>query len=105
MSAKHLVSGAIFLTALGAIAIASAQSQPPTGNPNPAQVTHLSAAQQKVFDSPEQGERVFKQNCSRCHTAPEGFSPRIAGTIIRHMRVRASLSQQDERALMRYLNP
>ena len=51
------------------------------------------------------GEVKFKQNCSRCHEAPQGFSPRIAGTILRHMRVRASLSKQDEREILRFLNP
>jgi mono/diheme cytochrome c family protein len=51
------------------------------------------------------GQRVFDQNCSRCHTAPQGFSPNISGTIVRHMRVRASLSKEDEQALLRFLNP
>jgi cytochrome c5 len=51
------------------------------------------------------GERAFQQNCSRCHSAPEGFSPSISGTIVRHMRVRASLSSEDERAILKYLNP
>jgi len=51
------------------------------------------------------GERVFQQNCSRCHTAPEGFRPSISGTIVRHMRVRAALSREDERAILKYLNP
>jgi len=51
------------------------------------------------------GEQKFQQNCSRCHHAPEGFSPRIAGTIVKHMRVRASLSEKDARDILRYLNP
>jgi cytochrome c5 len=51
------------------------------------------------------GERKFKQNCSRCHEAPEGFSPSISGTVLRHMRVRASLSKQDEQDILRFLNP
>lgn len=51
------------------------------------------------------GERVFAENCSRCHTAPDGFSPHITGTVVRHMRVRASLSEQDEQALLRFFNP
>lgn len=55
--------------------------------------------------SQDEGQRVFDQNCSRCHNAPEGFSPNISGTIIRHMRVRASLSQHDEQELLRFLNP
>jgi mono/diheme cytochrome c family protein len=55
--------------------------------------------------SPERGQIKFKQNCSRCHEAPQGFSSRISGTIVRHMRVRASLSAQDERDILRFLNP
>jgi cytochrome c5 len=51
------------------------------------------------------GQKVFEQNCSRCHNAPEGFSPNISGTIAAHMRVRAGLSEADYKALLRYLNP
>ena len=55
--------------------------------------------------STERGQQVFNQNCSRCHNAPEGFSPRISGTIARHMRARAGLSDADYRALLKFLNP
>lgn len=51
------------------------------------------------------GQQVFDQNCSRCHNAPQGFSPRISGTVARHMRVRAGLSSEDEKAILRFLNP
>ena len=51
------------------------------------------------------GERVFNQNCARCHEAPQSFPPQVAGTILRHMRVRASLSAQDEKAVMEFMNP
>jgi mono/diheme cytochrome c family protein len=54
---------------------------------------------------PDRGQQVFAENCSRCHNAPEGFSPRISGTIARHMRVRANLSNDDYQALRRFLNP
>jgi cytochrome c5 len=54
---------------------------------------------------PSDGERAFRQNCSRCHQAPESFPPQISGTIVRHMRVRASLSSEDERAILKFLNP
>jgi mono/diheme cytochrome c family protein len=53
----------------------------------------------------DEGQRIFEQNCSRCHNAPEGFSPRISGTIVRHMRMRASLSKHDEDALLHFFNP
>ena len=51
------------------------------------------------------GEEVFQQNCSRCHKPPMSIAPRITGTVIMHMRVRAKLSKQDEQALLRYLAP
>jgi cytochrome c5 len=51
------------------------------------------------------GQLVFEQNCSRCHNAPQGFSPRISGTVTKHMRVRAGLSSEDEKAILRFLNP
>ena len=51
------------------------------------------------------GQQVFEQNCSRCHNAPQGFSPHISGTIARHMRVRANLSDADYKALRQFLNP
>lgn len=51
------------------------------------------------------GEEVFMQNCSRCHKPPMSISPRITGTVLIHMRVRAKLSKQDEQALLRYLAP
>jgi cytochrome c5 len=55
--------------------------------------------------APVPGERKFQANCSRCHDAPEQLSPRITGTVLRHMRVRASLSAEDEREILRYLAP
>jgi cytochrome c5 len=58
-------------------------------------------------DSPRvhDGQKVFEQNCGRCHNAPQGFSPSISGAVSRHMRVRANLSQADYEALLRFLNP
>lgn len=53
----------------------------------------------------DRGQEVFNQNCSRCHNAPEGFSPSISGTIAMHMRARANLSEADYKALRRFLNP
>lgn len=52
-----------------------------------------------------EGQRKFEENCSRCHNAPQSFPPSIAGTIVRHMRVRASLSEQDAWDILHFLNP
>jgi len=51
------------------------------------------------------GERAFQANCGRCHNPPEQLSPRITGTVLRHMRVRALLSPQDERDILKFLAP
>jgi len=51
------------------------------------------------------GEKKFQTNCGRCHTAPEQLPTSITGTVVRHMRVRASLSAQDEKDILRFLAP
>jgi mono/diheme cytochrome c family protein len=51
------------------------------------------------------GERAFQANCGRCHNPPEQLSPRITGTVLRHMRERALLSPQDERDILKFLAP
>ncbi len=66
---------------------------------------HKDRAKQGRSSEQSEGEKKFKENCSRCHETPQGFSPRISGTVLRHMRVRASLSEHDEREILRFLNP
>lgn len=53
----------------------------------------------------DRGQQVFNQNCSRCHSTPEGFSPHISASIARHMRVRAGIGDEDYKALLKFLNP
>ena len=98
---KALASCLLWMTVLPLFAqTSSAPSTPTTSNTK----QNKSASTQAVHQS-DDGQRVFEQNCSRCHNAPQGFSPHISGTIVRHMRVRASLSKEDEQALLRFLNP
>jgi len=78
-------------------------------NEKPAAMAEMSDRKQNLAElrkvEENSGEQKFQQNCSRCHNAPEGFSSRISGTIVQHMRVRASLSERDAREILRYLNP
>jgi hypothetical protein len=93
---------------LGLIALTSAPLLPPVMAQDHPPATPASKKPTVAQSSPQQeddGERIFKQNCSRCHNEPEGFSPRISGTIVRHMRVRASLSKHDEEELLHFFNP
>lgn len=50
-----------------------------------------------------EGEKRFRSNCGRCHAAPPKFSPRMMSTIVRHMRVRATITDQDMRLILRYM--
>jgi mono/diheme cytochrome c family protein len=50
-----------------------------------------------------QGEQRFQANCGRCHTAPEKFPPRMMATIVRHMRVRATITDEDMRLVLFYM--
>jgi cytochrome c5 len=54
---------------------------------------------------PDMGQRKFDANCGRCHSFPEQLSPSLTGTVVRHMRVRANLSAQDEQDILRFLAP
>jgi mono/diheme cytochrome c family protein len=63
------------------------------------------SAQHATATATNPGERAFRGNCGRCHNPPEQLSPRITGTVLRHMRERALLSPKDERDILRYLNP
>jgi mono/diheme cytochrome c family protein len=94
---RHLDRRLPVLFLLAALPLVTlAKSAPPAGGSQP----NSSPASQ-----PDRGQQVFEQNCARCHNAPVGFSPRVAGTIARHMRVRASLSDEDYKALRRFLAP
>jgi mono/diheme cytochrome c family protein len=50
-----------------------------------------------------EGEKRFQANCGRCHMAPPKFPPRAMATILRHMRVRALITDEDRRLILRYM--
>jgi cytochrome c5 len=65
---------------------------------------HSTAAQNNNSQQ-DAGEQVFEANCARCHTPPMSISPRVTGTVIMHMRMRARLSRHDEELLLKYMAP
>ena len=74
--------------------ISAVAQQPPT-----------KPASKKAVMPRDPGERAFQANCNRCHYAPESINPRITGTVVRHMRVRANLSAEDERLILKFFAP
>jgi len=91
-----ILPGTVLLTSLPLLALA---------NGGPRQTKGASSTKSVQAPNPDRGQQAFEQNCSRCHNPPQGFSPHISGTIAMHMRVRANLSNEDYRALRRFLNP
>jgi mono/diheme cytochrome c family protein len=51
-----------------------------------------------------QGEQRFRANCGRCHAAPQKFPPRMMATVLRHMRVRATITAEDRRLILFYMS-
>jgi len=100
MNSKHFLIGSFVLASVSVLAVAAQQN-----STQDTTATKKASARKTVTQQQDEGEQVFQRHCSRCHTAPDGFSPHIAGTVVRHMRVRASLSQHEEEALLRFLNP
>jgi mono/diheme cytochrome c family protein len=50
-----------------------------------------------------EGENRFRANCGRCHAAPQKFPPRMMATVLRHMRVRATITAEDRRLILFYM--
>ncbi|HWR14690.1 MAG TPA: hypothetical protein VN577_07660 [Terriglobales bacterium] len=99
---------AIFVLLLGAIAFAvmvSAQDSTVGGKTTSTSAPNGSARQKQAPDAADEGERLFHVHCSRCHDAPQQLSPRAAATVLKHMRVRASLSQETEKLILDYIRP
>lgn len=93
---KRIMSGVLLIAAIPLVA--------QTNKPKP-KAQHTPPPRAASSTGADRGQKVFEQNCSRCHNAPEGFSSSISGTIAMHMRTRANLSEADYKALRRFFNP
>ena len=71
------------------------------GSTTPATASATSSTQDENLHL--EGERRFRSNCGRCHTAPPKFPSRMMATIVRHMRVRATITDADMRLILRYM--
>jgi len=87
----------LILVALAMAESGKTPSKPDAGAPPPTQ----NAAQ--VADIRVEGEKRFRTNCGRCHMPPHKFPPRMMGTIVRHMRVRALITDEDMRYILAYM--
>jgi cytochrome c5 len=110
---RKLLKAEILLMAMVFFCLASAQSQgqqPQSQGQQPQSQGHASQSPKNsspvhTAASSSEGEKRFQENCGRCHQAPQELSPREVKAVIRHMRVRAMLSAEDEQLILKYLAP
>lgn len=84
------------------VAANSADSTPRATDSHPTVGPSLAASQDDARWRME-GEKRFATNCGRCHQAPHKYPPRVMATAIRHMRVRATITDDDMRYILRYI--
>jgi hypothetical protein len=70
----------------------------PVASHEQAQAT-LTQKETPAFDP----DQAYKSNCTRCHLAPGRFSEGKMATIMRHMRVRANLTEEEAKGILRFL--
>jgi cytochrome c5 len=103
MKMKFLLAALLVASALSLGLVASASSggkDAAKDSPAPAVSAEQTAQNESMH---VEGEKRFRSNCGRCHTAPPKFPPRMMATIVRHMRVRATITDQDMRSILRYM--
>ena len=91
----------LLLVILGitAVAFAGSAPKPSAGNSPTVLVTSTEQDQQWRLE----GEKRYRENCGRCHQPPHKFPPRAMAMAVRHMRVRAMLTDDDMKYLLYYL--
>jgi cytochrome c5 len=105
MAGEEMMRRATWIVGLIAFGLAIAAAQNQNNAATAPQASTAKPATSTAIQSQDMGELKFQQNCSRCHNAPQDLSPRISGTVVMHMRVRASLSDSDVKAILKYLAP
>ena len=105
MKSKIMLFAGILMLAAAVFAADSPKSSNTTADPAAVQTTTISA-QRNNEDADSiraEGEKRFRANCGRCHAAPHKFPPRMMATIVRHMRVRATITDADMRYILAYM--
>lgn len=101
---KSVLAILLSMLALCAFVFAGESSRPAA--PSEKKDATNSAAVEHNYDADAmrvQGEQRFRANCGRCHAAPQKFPPRMMATVLRHMRVRATITDQDMRLVLFYM--
>lgn len=96
---KNWLTVLLFVAALVSWAFAGAPEAKKDGSSAGAPVVQSANADQMRVE----GERRYHANCGRCHAAPQKFPPRMMATVLRHMRVRATITADDQKLILFYM--
>jgi len=97
----NLPKNLLLLFMLGIVGGAFAVPNEKPSNPSGA-VASISSTEQDAQWRLE-GERRYRANCGRCHQAPHKLPTRAMAMVIRHMRVRAMLTDDDMKYVLYYM--
>ena len=102
MSLKIIRIAAISAALASAVAIAG---RPAVSSAEDAQSEKTAQAASKTDGDTLEGPQLWSANCGRCHNrrSPEKFSDAQWDVIVRHMRVRANLTGEEERKILDFL--
>jgi cytochrome c5 len=92
-----ITSGCAVLALMSVLCVAA--DAPRSGSPT----TPVAQSSAQADTMRVEGEKRYRANCGRCHAAPQKFPPRMMATIVRHMRVRATITDEDMRLVLFYM--
>jgi mono/diheme cytochrome c family protein len=90
------------ILAIAMVLVAIAAAEATKKLPESSEVSKPAVAQDRATTRVE-GEMRFQTNCGRCHMPPHKFPPKMMATIVRHMRVRALITDEDMRYILTYM--
>ena len=102
---------AIILIAVGFVLVGVAAARAPkqaasqalTNTTANASTATAAAPAEVVTHSKIPADTIYKNNCTRCHSEVPLAKPPVATTVLRHMRVRANLTQEEAKAILDYI--
>ena|SRR5215831_17544510 len=110
---KTKLIGIALAFTLGFVVIAMAQSQSSNNQPTSSATATAAAtpgtnaaAHATPKPAAKKGltaDQMYKANCTRCHAELPTMDVRRTTTVVRHMRVRANLTEREAQAIFEYL--
>jgi mono/diheme cytochrome c family protein len=92
-----------FLALAMGVAVWAAGQEPTKALNDPPPPSSVTTNSRTETESRTEGEKRFRANCGRCHQTPHKFPTRMMATIVRHMRVRATLTDEDMKLILKYM--